>query len=180
MIGLPKSTIDDEIYCAKRICHLGASAVRIYPTLVFKCTELKEITASSEYLPLSCDEAVDRSAQVLKIFIENNIPCIRIGLSDSENLHSKDTFFAGPNEPSIGEMVKSRLYYEIIRNKLQQFAGKCIIIECAEGKTSQIVGNKRININKFRNEFELKGVKVIENKNLTQYDIRIKEEVSCV
>ena len=44
MIGLPKATLEDEIYCAKQICQLGASGARIYPTLVFKHTELEELT----------------------------------------------------------------------------------------------------------------------------------------
>ncbi len=182
MIGLPKSTLNDEIYCAKRICELGAAAVRIYPTLVFKMTELEEITLNGDYTPLSCEEAVERSAQVLSILNDNNIPCIRIGLSDSENLHSSETFVAGPNEPSIGEMVKSRLFYNIICDKAQPFIGETIFIECSKGKTSQVIGNKRKNIIELKKKFDLKGVKVIENDLLNQYDIKIfkKEEAICV
>ncbi|MBQ4511098.1 MAG: radical SAM protein [Clostridia bacterium] len=182
MIGLPNATSEDEIYCAERICELGASAVRIYPTLVFKMTELEEITLRNEYNPLSCDEAIERSARVLRVFINSDIPCIRIGLSDSENLHSNDTFVAGPNEPSIGEMVKSRLFYNIICDKVSDFSGESIVIECAKGKTSQIIGNKRKNLIEIKNKFNLRDVKVIENKNLNQYDIKIlkKEEAVCV
>lgn len=182
MIGLPNATSEDEIYCAERICEFGASAVRIYPTLVFKMTELEEITLNNEYKPLSCEEAVERSARVLRVFINSDIPCIRIGLSDSENLHSNDTFVAGPNEPSIGEMVKSKLFYNIICDKVSDFSGESIVIECAKGKTSQVIGNKRKNLIEIKNKFNLKDVKVIENKHLNQYDIKIlkKEEAVCV
>ena len=174
------SSVDDEIYCAKRICDLGASAARIYPTLVFKSTELENLTVDGKYVPLSCDEAVDRSTQVLKIFIENNVTCIRIGLSDSENLHSDETFLAGPNEPSIGEMVKSRLYFDILCDKLHTYTGKSVVIECATGKISQVIGNKRKNIDNLKNKFELNHIKVIENTDLTQYEIKVKEEAICV
>lgn len=182
MIGLPKATIEDELYCAEQICHYGASAVRIYPTLVFKNTELEIMTHNGEYIPISCDEAVERTAKALNVFNQHNVPCIRIGLSDSENLHSSKTFVAGPNEPSIGEMVKSKLYYDLICKELCDYYHSDIVIECAKGKLSQVIGNKRKNINDLRNKFQLKDIKVVENDLLTNYDIRIlkKEEAICV
>lgn len=176
MVGLPKSTPEDELFCAKRICELGASGTRIYPTLVFKMTELEEITNKNEYTPLSIEEAISRSASVLNIFCQFNVPCIRIGLCDSDNLHSSDTFVAGPNSPSIGEMVKSRLFYNIICEKLRKIEGTDIIIECAKGKTSQIIGNKKENIHKLRKKYNLNIVKVIENSILNEFDITIKKK----
>lgn len=176
MIGLPKSTLEEEIYCAKRICELGASGARIYPTLVFRMTELEKITSNNEYAPLSIEQAVSRCAEVLNIFRQNNVPCIRIGLCDSDNLHSSDTFVAGPNSPSIGEMVKSRLFLHLISEKLIMNEFDDIIIECAKGKASQVIGNKKENINKLKTKYNLKSIKVIENDNLTQYDTIIKKK----
>lgn len=182
MIGLPKATLEDEVMCAKRICELGASYARIYPTLVFKMTELEKITLNGEYIPLTSEEAISRSAKVYKVFVDNNVQCIRIGLSDSENLHSDETFVAGPNLPSIGEMVKSRLFYDIIRDEIKKANFKNVVIECAKGKTSQVIGNKKENIIKLKDEFDLKNVKVIEKDFLNQYDIKIykREETICV
>ncbi len=182
MIGLPNSTLEDELFCAERICKMGASAARIYPTLVFKMTELEALTNDNEYTPISLEEAIERSASVLKVFYENNVPCIRIGLCDSENLHSDKTFVAGPNAPSIGEMVKSRLYYKLICEKLEHMIYDEIIIECAKGKTSQIIGNKKENIKKLKDKFRLKSIKVEENEELILYEIKIKkkEEAKCV
>ena len=181
MVGLPKSTTDDEAFCADTICKLGASGARIYPTLVFKMTELEDITLKKEYAPLSLEEAVQRSANVLKIFNEYGVPCIRIGLCDSDNLHSSDSFVAGPNSPSIGEMVKSRLFYDKICNELATGNFKNVIITCAKGKTSQVIGNKQENLIKLRKKFELSSIKVVENYELTHYDIKIfeKEEEKC-
>ena len=182
MIGLPKSNLEDELHCAQTICKLGASGARIYPTLVFKMTELEQITINNEYSPLSLDDAIERSAAVLKIFCENNVPCIRIGLCDSDNLHSDDTFIAGPNSPSIGEMVKSRLFYDLICEKLQNYYIQDIVIECAKGKKSQVIGNKKENVIKITEKFKLNSIQVIENADLANYDIRIfkKEEAKCV
>lgn len=186
MIGLPYATIDDEIKCAEAICKFGASGSRIYPTLVFSNTDLETITKSGEYIPLSVDEAIKRSAIVLRVFYNNNVPCFRIGLCDSDNLHSSETYVAGPNEPSIGEMVKSRMYFDIIAEEILKQSkvlfGKCLIIECSKGKTSQVIGNKRKNILELKEHFNIKDIKVIENKSLVDFDIKIKvkEENLCV
>ena len=174
MIGLPKATIQDEIYCAEFICKNGAVGSRIYPTLVFNQTELADLTKSGEYTPLSLDEAVYRSSEVLNVFVENNVPCIRIGLCESENLHSDKTFVAGPNHPSIGEMVKSQLYRKLIIERFSKVTpSKDIIIECPCGAVSQIVGNKKKNLIEFRNTYGIKRVKIRENPSLKPYDIKI-------
>ena len=186
MIGLPKATQEDEIYCAKQICQLGASGARIYPTLVFKHTELEELTINGDYNPLVLEDAIDRSALLLKEFVNNKVDCIRIGLCDSENLHSEDTFVAGPNSPSIGEMVKSKMFYSIICDKLKDntcdLLNKNLLIYCSKGTISQIIGHKRCNISKLKNTFGFKTIKVIENSNLKNNEItlKIKEENSCV
>lgn len=185
MIGLPKATKEDEIYCAEQICFLGAFAARIYPTVVFRQTELENIVNRGEYAPLTLDEAVERSAAVLKIFRENDVNCIRIGLSDSENLHSHETYLAGPNSPSIGEMVKSKLIFDDLCLDLsdlkERIANKVIYITCPRGLVSQIIGHKRKNIKELKNKFGLKDVLVLESANLDYKTINfeIKEENSC-
>lgn len=183
MVGLPKATVEDEIECAEIICKCGAAGTRIYPTLVFSKTELEILTKSNEYHPLTVEDAVYRSALVLKVFYEHGVPCFRIGLCDSDNLHSEDTYIAGPNEPSIGEMVKSRMYFEIISEIIQNspisLEGKSIIIECQKGKISQIIGQKRTNINKLKEKFGINKIKVKENESFKDLEIKIKEENLC-
>jgi histone acetyltransferase (RNA polymerase elongator complex component) len=178
MIGLPTATKNDEIECARRICELGASASRIYPTLVFCNTELEELTRNLVYTPLSVDEAVYRSAEVLHIFVKNHVDCIRIGLCESDNLHSDTSFVAGPNHPSIGEMVKSALYLKLIDKKITENKAENIKIYCPVGATSQIIGNKAKNKNYLREKYGFKKIQIIESDNLKPFDINIstKEE----
>ncbi|MBE6663023.1 MAG: radical SAM protein [Ruminococcaceae bacterium] len=179
MIGLPSANIQDEIYTAKVISRLGASGTRIYPTLVFKNTELEDLTNNGEYRPISLDEAVERSAKVLEVFIKNNIPCLRIGLCESDNLHSEDSYIAGPNSPSIGEMVKSQVYYNLIFKSLKNSSLmklESLYIECANGCISQIIGNKKKNVDKLKKTFGFKYIKVKENNNLMQYQLILKEK----
>ena len=182
MIGLPGATPEDEIYCAEQICAYGACASRIYPTLVFNNTELKDITISGEYIPLTVEEAVIRSRDVLDVFVRNKVECIRIGLCESDNLHSEDTYYSGPNHPSIGEMVKSALYLKKIEDKLDLSVGNSLIVKCPKGATSQIIGNKRKNIDYLKNKYGFNKIKVIEENNLNPFDIEIlkKEEGKCI
>ena len=186
MIGLPSATHEDEIDCANQICKLGAKGTRIYPTLVFKNTELEYITKNNEYTPLTLEEAVQRSARVFRIFVENNVSCLRIGLCESDNLHSESTFFAGPNSASIGEMVKSRAYFdkicELLEEKPQLLKSDTLVIACPKGTTSQIIGNKKRNIVQIKEKFGFKYIKIIENSDFVQLEIEIKEkeESQCV
>lgn len=177
MVGLPLATLDDEIACAKLICERGAVGSRIYPTVVFKQTELERITALNEYMPLSCEDAVERSARVLEIFVQNNVPCIRIGLCESENLHSADSYVAGPNHPSLGELIRSRLYFNKICDILDENTfSRNIIIFCPKGAISQTVGNSKANLTKIREKYGIKSIKVCEDIALDAYGIRIENK----
>ena len=177
MVGLPTATLEDELNGANFICESGAVGARIYPTLVFKQTELEELVAVGEYSPLSLENAVLRCAKVLEEFVKCGVPCIRIGLCESENLHSESTFLAGPNHPSIGEMIKSELYLSIIERALGNAKhSKNIVIFCPKGATSQIVGNKRKNITKLKDIFGFKDIKVVEDASLVQYNIIINDK----
>ena len=179
MIGLPTASLDDEILCAKEICSLGAIGARIYPTLVFKMTELEALTKNGEYIPLSIDKAVKRSASVYRIFLENNVFCYRIGLCESENLHSDSSFYKGPNSASIGEMVRSRVFFDYICEEIEKVGlqnADEIVIFCPKGKTSQVVGNKKANITEIKNRFEYKSIKVIESSDLDGFEIKVKEK----
>lgn len=176
MIGLPASELNDEIECASEICRLGAYGSRIYPTIVFRDTELYDMTISGEYKPLSVDEAVERSAAALDVFVNNGVECLRIGLCDSENLHSDKAYYAGPNHPALGELVYGELYYKRICKELDSLkpkAGEPLIIEIPKGDISAAIGQKRRNRIRIENKYSVKYVKFIENDNISRYNIRI-------
>lgn len=176
MIGLPGATLDDEIECAEQISSLGAAAARIYPTIVFRDTELYDMVQRNEYIPLTIEEAVERSAAVLDVFDRNNINCLRIGLCESENLHGDETYFAGPNHPSLGEIVYSELYYNRIAEKLAEMPeikDKKLIIEVAKGEISKAVGQKKRNRERIWANFHINNIKFIENPSLTRYNISL-------
>jgi histone acetyltransferase (RNA polymerase elongator complex component) len=86
MIGLPQSSVEKEVYTAGKICEMCADGARIYPTVVFYDTELCAMMQDGKYTALTNEEAVERTKEALKIFVENDVPCIRVGLQSGENL----------------------------------------------------------------------------------------------
>ncbi len=112
MIGLPGSTLNDELYTAEKICDMGADGARIYPTVVFYGTELAHMAERGEYDMLTLDDAIRRSCEVLKIFKSRGVDCIRIGLCASDNLGDDTQVMGGANHPSLGELVIGEEYFD--------------------------------------------------------------------
>ncbi len=177
MVGLPGSTSADEIQCAKTICEAGAAQARIYPTLVFKDTELYDMTVRGEYTPLELDEAIDRSADVLEVFVSHNVECLRIGLCESENLHSDKTYFAGPNHPSLGELVYGEMYYRTIIKKIEEAGisnADTLYITVPKGDISMAIGQKRKNLLRIQKKYNINNIKFIEKDEEKRYNIKLE------
>ena len=130
--------------------------------------------ARGEYTPLLLDEAVERSAEVLRVFSDHGVKCLRIGLCESENLHS-DAYLAGPNHPAMGEMVGSRLYWNRISAELDRYgedlSGAELVISVSKGDISLAVGQKKGNKLEIIKKYHVKSVRFIENADLIRYNI---------
>ena len=175
MIGLPGATEDSEIDCARTICRMGAVAARIYPTLVFRDTELADWVRYGAYHPLSEEEAIRRTKNVYEVFLAEGVPCLRIGLCESENLHSDSTYLAGPNHSAMGEMVMSAVYRERVFQSMPSTdtKGKTLVIHCPLGHTSKVLGHKASTKRELLERFCLSAVKVEESRELKDYTINL-------
>lgn len=177
MIGLPGSTPESEEATADFIIRSGASAARIYPTVVFRDTELCSMAASGIYEPLSDSEAILRSAAVMKKFIDAGVEVIRVGLCASENLSADETYFAGPNHPALGELVENEIYYMLFRDELRKIDIKsksAVHVFVPRGALSKAIGQKKKNKHRLINEFLLSDVKFSESSQLSEYSCSIE------
>jgi len=177
MVGLPASTKETEIETARSICDMGAYSTRIYPLVVFKNTPLANMTERGEYTPLSIEEAVERAANVYEIFLGQNVKCLKIGLHETESLHSEDSYLAGPNHSAMGELVKGEIYRRKIMEKARGIGDlKCknLLIEAPNGSTSKIIGQKGVNKRKIIDELGVKNIKILEKSDLMEYNISVK------
>lgn len=168
MIGLPASNPEKEIDTAKEIVALGASAARIYPTVVFYDTPLCEMAREQTYHALSLEEAVRRSAAVLKIFVHSRVPCIRIGLCASESLTSPEEVYAGPNHPALGELVWNEYNYGLIRDAVTAAGlwGQNVTLLVPRGEESKVVGQRRCNLVRLLRETNTRVCKTLGEEGI--------------
>lgn len=175
MIGLPGSTPESETDCAREIARLGAVAYRVYPTLVFRHTELEAMYGAGQYHPLTVEDAVERMSAVMEILEEQGVYCLRAGLCESDNLHDAASFCAGPNHPAIGELARSALMrrrmVSACEAKKEILPGRAVTFSVARGKSSLAAGQHRGNIRHLCAEYGIKSVKIIEKSEQIGYNI---------
>ncbi len=179
MIGLPSSSVETEIMTAREIIALGADGARVYPTVVFYETELACMTEREEYTPLTNEQAVFRTKEVLKVFAELDVPCIRVGLQASENLSDETKMMAGANHSAIGELAMSEVYYDIICDELDRcgYSGGELIIYVSKGSISKAVGQKKKNKERICQKYGFKRIKVLEKNEILSYNIILEHNI---
>jgi len=177
MIGLPGSTIESELETARFISKMGASAARIYPTVVFKDTELCDMAKKGEYTPLSLNNAICRSAAVLKLFRDTGINVIRIGLCASENLSSESTYYAGPNHSALGELVENEYYYGLIKEEINKTVELCVgselLVGVRRGSLSKAIGQGKSNIIRLSREYPSLKIKIKEYDGVAEHSVKL-------
>ncbi len=184
MVGLPGATVESEIHCAREICKMGAVGCRIYPTIVLHHTALADMTAVGTYKPLSVDEAAKRAGAVLEIFLTHGVPCLRIGLCDSEALHDPTSCMAGPVHPAMGELVGAQVYLERMEKALTLLLAEnatpdmaaCpqeVTVLVPTGDISMALGQKRKNKTYLEEKYPIKFRKFLEKPGLVRYNIEM-------
>ena len=179
MVGLPTATLFDEIKTAEFIVSVGATAARIYPTVVFKDTELCSMAGMGEYIPLSVDEAVYRSAKVYGVFLNAGVKVIRVGLCASENLTDEDKYYGGPNHSALGELVENEVYYSLIKKEFESLgetSGRIYNVFVPRGAMSKAIGQRKKNRIRLTQEFSLKDIRFIEDDTIDAFSIRLEQE----
>lgn len=161
MVGLPGSDIGSEIRTAGEIVRMGAGEARIYPTVVFEDTPLYGMVCAGKYEPLTDEEAVERCAACYKIFADNGVRVLRIGLHASEAL-KKAPF--GATHPAIGELVKGRVLSDRIIELAGECKGKMIEISVCPSQYSMICGHSGAEINRIKRILSVTEITVTANK----------------
>jgi histone acetyltransferase (RNA polymerase elongator complex component) len=161
MIGLPGDTLEKAVYTAKKIIELGAGNTRIYPCLVIRGTKLEAMYRRGQYKPLSLDEAVLWSKDLLKIFEAGNVEVIKLGLHPSEGLLSGEELIAGPFHPSFRELVLTEIWWEILEPLIKNKERK-IDIYVPPDQINYAVGYYALN----KKRLKYKEVKFIAHQNL--------------
>jgi len=152
---------------ARRLVELQPDGVRIYPTVIVRDTALYDLWRAGLYEEHTVEKAVELCAELLPVFEQAGIPVIRLGLNPTEDLSGGDAA-GGAYHPALGELVKSR----IMRKKAELLLGDTlpgdnVVLLVGKGKTSQMVGQRRINLMHLKEKFSLQSLKVQEMQDIS-------------
>ena len=153
MTGLAGDTAEKARATARALIALRPATVRIYPCLVMEHTRLAEEYRAGRYTPQSLEEAVKLCADLAEMFRSNGITVIRMGLQPSQSLET--SLLAGPFHPAFGELVESRILYRKIADYIHSKHPKELIFDVPDTLRSRLVGNKKENIERLKQEFSL-------------------------
>lgn len=169
MVGLPASTEASEIITAERICEMGADGARIYPTVVFRETALAEMAKKGEYLPLTTEEAVARTAAALGIFLARGVNVIRVGLQATELLTGGEETVSAYH-PAIGEMAYNRCFRDALEKDFEheKTNGKYAEISVNPADLSKMIGQKGANRQYLQTRFSLRGIRFFPDEKMAK------------
>ncbi|HPV02525.1 MAG TPA: radical SAM protein [Clostridiales bacterium] len=172
MTGLPGDTREKCLETARKVISMKPDLVRIYPVLVIKGTGLEKLMEKGEYMPQSLEEAVDLCAELLRLFEDNGINVIRVGLQPTENIRegSGSDVVAGPVHPAFRQLAQSRVSLKRIEEMIesQNLSGaQELIIRTGNSNVSDVVGQKRSNIRALKDKYGFMAVRVAADPELS-------------
>jgi histone acetyltransferase (RNA polymerase elongator complex component) len=174
MIGLPGDSYERSIQTANDIVLLGADNTRIYPAIVVKHTALEKLYHEGEYTPLTLEQAVEWTKDIVHIFEKNNVSILRMGLHPSDELVIGKSLIAGPFHASFKEMVMTQIWKELIDTELQSLnsgVSNKIKITVSDRQIHYAIGYRQTN----REQLVSRGynVRFERNPSFSQYQLNI-------
>ena len=163
MTGLPGDSDEGAVETAKKLIALRPDGVRIYPTVIVKDTALCDLWRAGRYREHSVEDAVRVCARLLPLFERAGIEVLRVGLNPTEELSGGEAA-AGAYHPALGELVRSRICRSRAEELLAGIApGSRVTLTVGKGKTSQMTGQHRQNLDHLKARFALQEIRVREN-----------------
>ena len=176
MVGLPSSTEADELATARAIIDMGAKEARIYPVVVFVGTQLATDVLNGHYAPLTVAKAAVRTAAPLELFLNAQVKLLRVGLCETESLHTPGQIIGGAYHPAMGELCYSALYLKRILSALSQMTLSNPLnlkVSVAPGRLSMAIGQKRCNDKAIRENYPINSLRFTEDSMLQGFDLRV-------
>ena len=169
MTGLYGDSDNSAVKTAEKLIALQPDTVRIYPTIVLKDTDLAALYADNIYKPQTLDGAVSLAVRLYKMFTDNGIRVIRLGLHSIE----EEAYIAGPWHPAFSELCQSQIMLTGVLSSLQE-KGK-YKINVSKSAVSKMTGQGRKNIIFLKS----KGYdcRVLADEKLSGLDFRLEREM---
>lgn len=120
MVGLPGDTLAKSIFSAEETVRLGPQLARLYPTIVLDETDLLEEYKRGNYVPLSREEAVERTKAMYRILDDAGITILRVGLKSSDLIGDGGAVNGGTYHPAFRQLVEGAIARDRIEEDLQR------------------------------------------------------------
>jgi len=175
MVGLPG---EDDASCrhtGQHVAGLLPDFVRIYPTVVLPNSLLDEWHRQGMYAPLTLQDAVQRSKQLVRIFQGKNIPVVRLGLQHTEDLVCGSGIVAGPYHPAFGELVYSELFFDLAVDGITALGPvpQQIVLKVHPRSVSKLRGNRNSNLERLSKRFGVRSIHVISDPSISDHEVVI-------
>ena len=174
MTGLYGSTAETDSFTACEFVRLQPDTVRIYPTAVLEHTALAQLYQSGAYRPQTEEQAIASCSRLLRLFYENDIPVIRLGLHAGGDVQGN--LLAGVFHPAFGELCEGEIYYEAMCNSLHGAPEGRYTVYVTPRAFSQAVGQKKKNIIRLAAQGYL--CRVAADVHIPKYRVRTVAERS--
>lgn len=151
MVGLPSDSRVKSLHSAKKALEMKPDFIRIYPTIVLNGSKLAEEFILGNYRPFPRTETVEIVKEMVRIFDNNHIPVIRIGLKSTDNI-SVNTDLSGTYHPAFRQLVESGLAYDEMLHQIRQsgLTSGVMTLSANPASFSNLAGHKGINKRKLR------------------------------
>ena len=176
MTGLPGDDDEGALETARELISLRPDAVRIYPAVIVRGTELERLWRTGVYREHTVEDAVRICSCLLPLFEAAGIPVIRLGLNPTDLLSSGEAL-AGAYHPALGELVRSR----VLRNRMEEqlssadCRGRDVEILVPPALLSQAVGQKKCNVCWLADRFFLSSLRIHACQDLClPHEIRVR------
>lgn len=171
MVGLPGERLSGFLETVDKTIGLHPDFVRLYPVVVVKESGLETMYNNGEYSPLSLTQAIAVTARSYQRFQAAEIPVVRMGLQASTTLEK--SVVAGPYHPAFGDLVRSRLWLNEIRQRLSLLQpGKKMEIYVSHRDISTVVGIKRGNVRRLEALGFADRFKVMADRTMARGSVR--------
>ena len=151
MVGLPNEMMADIRETAENIVCLAPSYIRIYPLVVLAGTPLAHAFTAGQFEPISFEDAVKRTIFLYLTALKAGIKTVKMGLTDNEVI--KERIIGGSYHPAFGSIVKSTAFYLAVLVKLHEHSlHGDVLVALNPRDIPHLIGHKRSNLNKFREQ----------------------------
>ena len=172
MTGLYGSDDAKDRATAERFVKLSPDTARIYPTVVLEHTKLAELWRQGKYEPPTLELSVALCAGLLRLFRDNGIRVIRLGLHSGGNV--AEGYLAGAYHPAFGELCESRVYRDLLEERLCGLppGGYTVFVDLRA--VSQMTGQKKSNLSYFREKGY--AITVKPDDAMERYEIKLQRD----